>query len=187
MVPQGIPTPKDMQTAYEQGEGAVLAVFAKMVMAYGQYIEALERRLQKLEGQPKKHSQNSSQPPSSDGLKKPRPKSQRARSGKRSGGQRGHRGYRLEAVTNPDKRVLHAVTVCEQCQLDVSAVAVQAVVKRQVFDLPVVRLEVTEHTAEVKRCPGCGHSTRAAFPEAIRQPTQYGPRLRAQLVYFHSG
>ena len=56
-------------------------------------------------------------------------------------------------------------------------------VKRQVFDIPPLGIEVTEHQAEVKQCPGCG--VRAGCP-AGSQPTQYGPRLKAQACYLHN-
>lgn len=101
-------------------------------------------------------------------------------------GQAGHVGHRLEAADRPDKVEVHRVAVCAHCECDLAAVAVSQVEKRQVFELPTVRLEVTEHQAEVKRCPDCGRDSQAAFPAEVTQPTQYGPRFRAQLVYFHS-
>lgn len=180
---QSKPTREEMRAIYAQGEEAVVA----LVEGLFKIIEALEARIQVLEDQRGKHSGNSGKPPSSDGLSKPSPKSQRVRSGKRSGGQKGHRGYRLEAVTHPDKRERHELRSCEHCQAALSEVAVAGVERRQVFELPEVRLEVTEHEAEVKECPVCGRRSQARFPASVRQPTQYGPRFRAQLAYFHSG
>ena len=57
--------------------------------------------------------------------------------------------------------------------------------RRQVFDLPPVVLEVTEHWAQVKRCDGCGVRTKAQFPRGVTAPVQYGQRVRAISTYLH--
>lgn len=146
----------------------------------------LQARVAKLEGQLAKNSTNSSKPPSSDGLKKPKPKSRREQGKCKSGGQAGHEGETLDMVAHPDVVVIHPVVTCGHCQQDLSETGAVGVVKRQVFDLPPVRLQVTEHQAEVQVCPQCGQRQQARFPVGVQAPTQYGPNVLAQAVYLHS-
>jgi len=129
---------------------------------------------------------NSSKPPSSDGLKKPNPKSRREKGKRKSGGQAGHEGETLAMVASPDQVVVHTPQRCGHCQHDLSAIPAVSVRKRQVFDLPPLRLQVTEHQAEVKVCPHCGQLQAAVFPAGVQAPTQYGPNVLAQVVYLHS-
>ncbi len=121
-------------------------------------IKQQAEEIEKLKGQLGKNSQNSSKPPSSDGLSKPAPKSLRAPSTKKSEGQKGHPGHHLEAVAQPDRIELHGVT---HCAANLEAVEAEGYEERQVFDIPLPRLEVTAHRAERKQC-GCGHLTTAA-------------------------
>ena len=156
-----------------------------IILELREMVKRLTARIEFLEGQLAKHSGNSSKPPSSDGLKKPSPKSQRETGKRQSGGQPGHKGETLEAVAQPDEVVRYRLEACPDCQHDLSGVAVEAVSQRQVFELPPLRLQVTEHQAESKRCPHCRRQVRAAFPDGVEQPTQYGERYKALLVYLN--
>ncbi len=182
MTTSRLPTPDEVHAAYQQGEEAVVA----LVEALAVTIRVLEVRIQALEDQLAKDSHNSSKPPSSDGLKRGVKRGARHSSGKKRGGQVGHVGHRLEKVAQPTYVRVHPVTCCGHCQASLEDVPVKAYETRQVFDLPVVALEVTEHQAEIKTCPRCGQVSEAEFPPDVIQETQYGPRVRAQMVYFNA-
>ena len=130
-----------------------------------------------------KNSSNSSKPPSSDGLTKPARRSLRGKSGKKSGGQVGHRGDTLRQTPTPDVVERHEATHCSGCQGVLTAEMAKGVERRQVFDLPAPRLEVTEHQAAVYCCSHCHAKTTAAFPDEVKAHVQYGPRIRAAAVY----
>lgn len=146
----------------------------------------LEAHVEKLEAQLAKNSTNSSKPPSSDGFKKPKPKSRREKGKRKNGGQVGHEGKTLEMVDTPDEIVRHALDVCPDCQADLSGTEPMRVVKRQVFDIPPIRLQVTEHQAEVKVCPCCEHQSRAEFPDDVKAPVQYGANVLAHAAYLNT-
>jgi len=173
-----LPGDKEIGEAYDQGKEAVITLFHNS-------IRQLAARVQVLEDRVSKNSGNSGKPPSSDGLNKPAPKSQRKRHGKKSGGQPGHEGQTLKAVTHPEHVKNHPVKVCRCCQRSLEEVAAARVEKRQVFDLPLLKVEVTEHQAEIKRCPHCGTETRAVFPAGVTQPVQYGPEIKSLAVYLN--
>src|SRR5271156_7036765 len=140
----------------------------------------LRDRIAELERRLSKNSSNSSKPPSSDGLKKPpRTQSLRGKSGKKSGGQAGHKGGTLKQVATPDRIEPHQADSCRHCRAGLTSAMITGVAKRQVFDLPEPRLEVTEHRASIYDCAECGGRTTADFPEGVSSPARYGPRVEA--------
>lgn len=133
------------------------------------------------------NSRNSSRPPSSDGLAKPpAPRSLRRRSGRKPGGQPGHEGGHLAVVVDPDEIVRHAPACCDACGSDLAGAPIEATERRQVFDLPDIRLRVVEHRVERRRCE-CGELSSGAFPAGVSAPAHYGPRVRALGLYLIAG
>jgi transposase len=172
---------EEFRTVYESGFEATFA----LVQSLSRNIDALSTRVQQLEDRLAKNSRNSSKPPSSDDdpPTKPKPKSLRGRSGKKPGGQKGHPGATLSLVEDPEHLVVHGPEECEGCGRVLVDVEASDHERRQVVDVPPLALEVTEHRAQRKRCPGCGESTAAAFPAEASASVVYGPRIKALSAY----
>lgn len=153
-----------------------------IILELREVIQKQEARIQAFEDQIAKNSRNSGKPPSSDGLKK-KPRSLREKGRRQSGGQKGHKGKTLEMVSEPDHVVHHTLIACPNCQTNLSDVSVDHLEKRQVFDVPEVRIEVTEHQGEVKVCPCCKQQIKADFPRHVGRAVQYGERIQAQATY----
>ena len=166
---------------YEQLAGLVVEQAAVIEQLRGRVVE-LDAELAELRRRLAQNSRNSSRPPSSDGLSKPPPKSLRRPSGRKRGGQQGHRGGHLETAAVPDEIIDHVPRVCEGCHGDLCDGQDVGHLARQVFDLPEIRLRSSEHRAHTRRC-GCGYETTAGFPDGVGAPTLYGPRVRALGLY----
>lgn len=177
---------EEILKVYYAGPDAVVALVQELcsrVTQLEKLTEQLTERVNYLESIHAKDSHNSHKPPSSDGLKKPKPKSRRQSSGRSPGGQKGHAGHTLEMVEHANKIELCCVERCEYCDRSLGDVHSNSFERRQVFDIPLLRVEVKEYRAELKDCPYCEQTTRGAFPDAIQQPVQYGSRIKSLAVY----
>ena len=161
---------------------ARLAELEALVAQQREQIAQLSAYVHVLEGRLAKDSHNSSKPPSSDGLRR-KTKSLRTPSGKRPGGQVGHRGETLRLQATPDVVVEHRPAHCAHCQAPLTDAPVIVRERRQVQDLPPGRLVVTEHQALHLRCPHCQQVSVGHFPVEAPSRAQYGPHLRALAVY----
>ena len=151
-------------------------------------LERARERIAELEARLRQTPRNSSKPPSGEGLGKPppRPRSLRKKTGRKPGGQDGHRGTTLTQVARPDREVRHDPARCGRCRAGLAGRPVTEVERRQVFDLPPITIEVAEHQLIEREC-SCGHRTKPAAPEGAQAPVQYGPRIAAIIVYLYIG
>jgi len=129
---------------YEVLAALVVSLRAELAEKRSELDRALER-IAELEARLKQNSRNSSKPPSSEGLAKPAPRSLRKKSGRRPGGQDGHKGTTLVQVARPDREVRHEQGLCGCCGARLAGLPVTVVERHQVLDTPPVRDEVTEH------------------------------------------
>jgi transposase len=167
-------TREEFDKLYDEGRDAVYA----FIMSLLNRIEALEQRLGT-------NSTNSSKPPSSDGLNrpKPKPKSLREETGKKPGGQEGHTGTTLVPKETPDVIIKHEPQRCS-CGCELNDVEGEVAQKHQVADLPQIELEYTEHQVIEKECPNCHQKNRGQLPDWIEDAAvQYGPQVRVLLAY----
>jgi transposase len=158
------------------------AVVQAIALIYESKFQQMEARIKELEDQLAKNSKNSSKPPSSDGYKKPSPKSLRKKTNRKVGGQKGHKGHNLKMVQTPDKTLLHKVKSCSKCHKDLSDQKATKKIRHQVYDIPLLRMLVTEHQSEVKICT-CGCLNTAQRPDYASHYVQYGPNIKTLMTY----
>jgi len=165
---------------------AVIHLLQEQVNLLEEKNKRLAARLKALEGKLSKNSSNSSKPPSSDknnsGKKAKKTTSSRKKSGKRPGGQPGHKGSTLEMSSKPDKVITLPVSNCINCNHSFKGVSAE-LEKRQVFEIPEPQISITEYQAQVKYCKDCDCHTVACFPAGVTHTTQYGPRAKSLMVY----
>lgn len=141
----------------------------------------MEARLTALEKRVNKNSQNSDKPPSSDKFDKA--KSRKKKSERKSGAQDGHRGRTLKFSKTPDKIIPHSVPNCTKCGTSLDEVAGDVASRRQEVELPEKLVEIIEHQAVLKCCPGCQHKNVGEYPPHLRGNVQYGGRFKGLCAY----
>jgi transposase len=143
----------------------------------------LQRRNAELEALVAKDSHNSSRPPSSDPPWAKRTRSLRRPSGRRPGGQAGHLGETLRLSERPDRTVEHRPKECRCYHAPLDSAQVVRHLRQQVWEVVPAKLKVREHRLAVLRCQACGKTTQGEFAEAVRSGVQYGPGVKARVLY----
>mgnify|MGYP001590986456 CR=1 FL=1 len=152
----------------------------ELILQQAEDIRRLQEEVAALK-KPPTTSRNSSQPPSRD-WKSNRPARQ---SGKRLGARPGHEKAERPLVEKPDQVIDMPVTACTHCGADLSAVAPQRTVRRQITELPEIKPVVIETRQDEVVCPCCQQLQRGVLPEGLEATRQFGPRLEGLVTYFH--
>ncbi len=155
-----------------------------MVQVLIQRVEELEEEIRQLRQQ--KNSNNSSIPPSKDENRPTKNHSLRYKSGKSTGGQKGHKGKTLKMVNHPDQIIRHVPDQCEHCGKDLSGIQEVLQDRRQVVDIPPISPTYTEHQVHSKQCI-CGHINRGIFPVGVENHIQYGSNVESMVAYLNVG
>jgi transposase len=165
-------------------QAAMITELTGQVKQLSAHIKKLDARILELEEQVNKNSKNSNKPPASDGLTKA-PAFARKR-GRRRGGKVGHKGKTLELVATPD---ISLPLLPDVCTCGHSLDKTKAVIgeRRQVFDLPEPKLEVTEYQKLVCRCGRCGLEVSGIFPDQVKSRVQYGSGVRSLTTLLNCG
>jgi len=163
--------------------GAMLTV----VDQQQQQLVQLHTQVADLTARLQQHSQNSSKPPSSDPPSAP-PRPARVPRGRQAGGQPGHPRHERPA---PDPDHIdhvrdHYPAVCPTCRDPLATVRRDAcaIQTQFVWDIPVVRPEITAHHYHTVCCPGCGGLVTADRPTDV-PPGAFGPRTAAAVTILH--
>ncbi len=132
-----------------------------------------------------KNSKNCSKPPSSDFPKLPRTQSLRKKSGKKPGGQKGHKGNTLKMVDEPTVIKEHSSNYCTCCGNNLADIEGAFAGRRQVIDIPPIVPVVTEHRVYHKQC-SCGMVNKGCYPNHVNAPVSYGTNTQALAAYMHT-
>jgi transposase len=154
----------------------------EIILLQSAQINALMKEVAELKERLNQNSNNSSRPPSSDGYKKPNPKSLRKSSGKKRGGQFGHKGHGLKLPYEIKEKVKLSPEICSFCGGDLHDVEGEKTETRYEHDIPQVKITTTVYEVFEKTCPYCGEVVSGTFPESVKSTQQYGANIKAFIV-----
>lgn len=146
-------------------------------------ISELKARINELEH--RKNSNNSSIPPSKDENRVKKNQSLREKSDRKPGGQKGHEGSMLKITEHPDEVINYIPQYCNCCGKDLSGQREEFIAKRQVIELPEIKIRYREYQIYYRKCK-CGYITESKFPEDIKTSIQYGNSVESLISYLYA-
>ena len=147
-------------------------------------ITELKDRLSKYEN-PDKSSSNSSTPPSKERMSDEilrRTKTLRRSTGKKPGGQAGHKGHKLSCIDTPDEVVDDIPNYCTNCGESLAEAERILDYVTQVVSIPELKPVVKKIRHYVMICKNCGERIRTA-PRQRSNDVAYDASVKSFVVY----
>ncbi|MBL4862743.1 MAG: IS66 family transposase [Crocinitomicaceae bacterium] len=129
-----------------------------------------------------KKSNTSHTPPAQD-LGRSNQKNSREKSGKKSGGQQGHKGSTLQMKVLPDEIIEHTPDFCTNCSNSLEGTSSILHERKQEVIIPPFQAKYVEHQSFMRVCTCCGYKTTGQLPQNIAAPIQYGESVAAAITY----
>jgi transposase len=152
----------------------------QIIMDQNHIIAELKKEVEALKHPIPKDSTNSSIPSSKDLIRRTR--SQREKSGKNPGGQKGHPGHHRERHPHADRIVMVQASHCRSCGASLCEREGTIGQIAQQVDLPVITPVTTEYRQVIKVC-ACGECN--ALPLPIEGYVNIGPQMGSLITYFN--
>lgn len=170
--------------AYLAYQDAQIALLREQIAMLQAQLSKLQLQLADAQGRKLPHSGNSSRPPSSDPPDAP-PRPKRCPTGRQRGGQQGHPGHQRIQLTEENLTAIvpHRPQQCPSCSFPLADdLPVEGNPQRiQVWEIPPIHPEVTEHRGHAVRCPHCD----VLVPAPDLPVSAFGPRLTAMGGLLH--
>ncbi len=147
-------------------------------------ITELKDRLSKYEN-PEKDSSNSNTPPSKERIEDEivrRTKTLRKSSGKKPGGQVGHKGHKLSCIDTPDEIVDDIPNYCTNCSESLADAERILDYVTQVVSIPDIKPVIKEIRHYVMICKNCGERIRTT-PRRRSNDVVYDASVKSLVVY----
>jgi len=167
---------KAKQELAEEAYNSEIASLKSDLGSTPKQISMLQQHIAKLRSRLRKDSSTSDKPPSTDAFKKPKPQSLREKSGRKPGGQPGHKGHTLPLFPEPTRIIDIKPGLCDNCGHPVSLTG-QYTAKQEV-DIEIT-VNITEERVHEGVCPCCGKKTSGSFSAGFSSPVHYGDNIKA--------
>ena len=176
-------TPDEALALYNAGPkivSKILCDLSNTVQSQEEQIKILELKVAKLS----KNSSNSSKPPSSDDITKPKSNKKQGEGKRKIGGQPGHERHDrpLFAPEEIDKVHPYILVSCPDCHGEVSITDGEPRIIQQVelLEVPLIR---EEHRSYPVWCPTCGKIHYMPFPPEVYKEGLFKERLTSLVAY----